>query len=526
MAETEKPLDIHAYIGMALRRKWYIIIPLILSVVGSFAVFKKLPKLYRATTMILVQPQSVPRDFVRSTVTDPVTSRLDTLSQEILSRTRLEKVIHEFDLYGDLRSRLPMEEVVERMRNVIEVKLQRRPNPYDRNQQNTFSISFNGREPRPVMLVTNKLASLFIEENLKVRGQQAEKTSEFLSEELQSMEDKLKKKEMEIRAFKERAMGQLPTQLDANLRILERLQQQLQTTSESIRAAEDRAIVLQNQIEALTERGRMLTSGHSVGETSPSMVQDPGAGQVTEDPVVTQWNQLKNNLAAAQAKYTENHPDVVDLKKRIAKLEPRVKEALENQANEREARLRAIREQRDSGSALDPSLAVLDPASERLLAQYTEQRNGAQLEAKRLKGEEASLKEQVALYQRRIEGTPRNEQELAFLTRDYDVVKLSYQSLLDKKMQAQMAENLEGNQQGEQFRILDEARVPEKPIKPDRNKILLMGLFLGLALGVGLAWFRESLDQSFHTVAEVESQLELPVLATIPNLKEEEKKAA
>jgi uncharacterized protein involved in exopolysaccharide biosynthesis len=168
----------------------------------------------------------------------------------------------------------------------------------------------------------------------------------------------------------------------------------------------------------------------------------------------------------------------------------------------------------------------LDPALERLLAQYTDQYNDAQLEAKRLRGEEKSLKEQIVLYQRRIEDTPRGEQELVLLTRDYELTRLNYQSLMNKKIQAQMAENLERKQEGEQFNVLDPARIPATPIRPDRNKILLMGCVIGLGLGAGLAWFRESLDKSFHAVADVESYLELPVLATIPNLNEQEKKAA
>jgi len=523
MTTQEKPLDIQSYITMGLRRKWYIIIPLVLCVMASVAYYKMMPKIYRAATLILVQPQRVPTEYVRSTVTDSVTSLLNTLSQEILSRTRLEKVIQEFDLYEDIRAKVPLEKIVEIMREAIGIKVE--GDPRNERAQSTFSITFEGKEPRTVMLVTNKLASLFIEENLRVREQQAEKTSQFLGKELSDMEDKLRRREVEIRAFKERRMGQLPEQLDANLRILERLQEQLKTTSENIRAAEDRTILLRTQIDQLREREQGLIARQTRRESTPN-VEGSDSNQVTEDPLITQYNQLKRDLATAQSKYTENHPDVIDLKKKIARLEPKVKEAVEKQTAVREARLRALREQRASGTGVDPAVAVLDPAMERMLAQYTDQYNDAQLEAKRLKGEEKNLKEQIVLYQRRIEDTPRGEQELATLTRDYELTKFNYQSLMNKKIQAQMSENLERKQQGEQFNVLDMARIPEKPIKPDRNKILLMGCVIGLALGGGLAWFRESLDKSFHTVADVESYLELPVLATIPNLNEEEKKAA
>jgi polysaccharide chain length determinant protein (PEP-CTERM system associated) len=505
---TEKPFNIHDYLDIGLRRKWYIIIPLVICALGSFGVYKYLPKVYKATTLILVQPQAIPENYVRATITDTVANRLNTISQEILSRTRLEKVIQEFNLYAEIRKSLPLEEIIEIMRKAIEVKVQE---PRRDATTNSFSVSYEGEEPKTVMMVTNKLASLFIEENLRVRESRAEGTSEFLIKELESIDEQLKRKEQDIRNFKERTMGQLPQQLDANLRILERLQQQLQTISENMRAAEDRSMLLRNQIEQLKGREQFSTPRASRGDSGEG-AQNIGGGRISEDSLVTQLNNLKRDLATALSKYKETHPDVIDLKKRIAALEPQVEARLKN-------RREGVTEEN-----LPP--LMLDPNTERLLAQYTEQYNSALLEAKRAKDEVKNLKEQIVLYQRRIEDTPRREQELTLLTRDYDLMKTNYQSLLDKKTQAQMAQNLERKQQGEQFKILDPARIPEKPFKPDRNKILLMGAVIGLALGLGLTWFRESLDQSFHTVSEVEDYLEISVLAMIPNLREEEKKAA
>jgi len=519
---NEKPFNIQDYIDIALRRKWYIIIPLVVCAIGSFGVYKYLPKIYKATTMILVQPQRVPEAYVRPTVTDTVASQLNTIGQEILSRTKLEQVIQEFNLYADIRARVPMEGIVEVMRKAIEVKVQG-PSRNERDQ-NSFSISYEGKEPRTVMMVTNKLASLFIEENLKVREQRAEGTSDFISKELIATEDQLKKKEHDIRSYKERSMGQLPQQLDANLRILERLQQQIKTTSENIRAAEDRTIVIQNQIEMVKQREPFQTA-REVRRDPATGLEVPGNERIPDDPLVTQLNNLKRDLNSAQSKYKETHPDMIDLKKRIANLEPKVKEILDKQESEREARMRNLSARREGAAVENVPPPAPDPESQRLLTQYTEQYNAATLEAKRMKEEEKGLKEQINQYQRRIEDTPRREQELTLLTRDYDLMKANYQSLLDKKIQSQMAENLERKQQGEQFKILDPARLPVTPIRPDRNKILMMGVVIGLGLGLGLTWFRETLDQSFKTVAEIETELGYPVLATIPNLKEEKKAA-
>ena len=516
---TDKPFNLQDYLAIGLRRKWYIIIPLVICVLGSFGVYKHLPKVYKATTTVLVQPQRVPESYVRATITDSVAGRLNTIGQEILSRTRLEKVIQEFNLYSEVRNDVPMEGIVEMMRHAIEVKVQ--TNPQNERTQNSFSISFEGKDPKTVMMVTNKLASLFIEENLKARESQAEGTAEFLSKELMEMEEGLKRKEQAIRNFRERAMGQLPQQLDANLRILERLQQQLQTTGENMRAAEGRSMLLQNDLEQLKMQGQFSRSQRLHGDTG-SGTGDMGRQGIPEHPLIIQLNNLKQELANAQSKYKETHPDVIDLKKKIANLERKVKTLFERQEAERTGKVR-----NGQGGMSDESLSLstLDPNTARLIAEYTEQYKSALLEANRGKEEAKNLKEQISIYQKRIEDTPKREQEIALLTRDYDLVKANYQSLMDKKLQAQMAENLERKQQGEQFKILDPAHVPARPVKADRNQILLMGGVIGLVAGLGLAWFRESLDQSFHAVSEVEAYLGIPVIATIPKLKEEKKAA-
>jgi len=440
-----------------------------------------------------------------------VTDRLGTISQEILSRTRLERVIKELNLYSDILNKLPMEQIVDMMKKKIEVKVQR---------QNAFSISFEGPEPRTVMQVGNKLASLFIEENLKLRESRVEGTAEFISKELKTMESNLKKKEDMVRRFKEKNIGELPGQLESNLRILERLQQQLKTTSDNLKAVEDRSVIFQNQVELEQSMGRLSERGSS--STTPRARRSLTQGENIrvergrEESLAVQLNALKRDLANSESKYTGGHPDVVDLKRKIASLELRVKK--QEQEEERERRLRERQEEAAS--------SLLDSPAERLIGQNEVMLKEAESEAGRLKEEIRSLKEQIALYQRRIEETPKRELEMVDLNRDYEILKINYQSLLDKKFQSQMAENLERKQQGEQFKILDPARLPETPFKPNRDKILGIGALFGLAIGFGLAWFRESMDRSFYEVSDVETYLKLPVVATILNLNEEEKKAA
>ncbi len=513
MINTEKIFNLKNYFKIGLRRKWYIIIPFALSVIFSFGIYKNMPKEYRASTLILVQAQKVPENYVRPTLTESVAERLNNISQEILSRGRLERVIKEFNLYPDRLNKLHMEEIVDMMKAKIEVRVQR---------QNAFSISFEGTEPGTVMQVTNKLASMFIEENLRSREARVGGTAEFIGKELQTMESNLKKRENAVRQYKERNMGQLPGQLEANLRIIDRLQQQFKTTSENLNAAEQRIVLLQGQIEKLMDRQSERGSS-----TTRSLTQDENIHleRGPEESLAAQLSALKRDLANVESKYTGTHPDVVDLKRKRAALELRVKK----QAEERERRLRELKKRHDEmiaeGNSQAPS-PLLDPGVERLITQYEAQFIDTQSEAKRLKEESESLKEQIVLYQRRIEETPKREQEMVQLNRDYDILKLYYQSLVDKKFQSQMAENLERKQQGEQFRILDPARLPEKPFKPNRNNLLIMGGVLGLAIGLGLTWLRESMDRSFYEASDVETYLKLPVVATILNLNEDEEKAA
>ena len=474
-----QPYSLKDYIEIGLRRKWWIIIPFVACLALSYVYYKRLPKIYMASTLILVQPQEVPEDYIKPTVKSLVSDRLNTLSQQILSRTRLESVINEFNLYSAWMEKVTMEEIVELMRKSITIEVQRTRGP---DVQNTFTISYEGRDPREVMMVTNRLASLFIQENLRAREQQATGTSEFLERELSTIEVALKDKEKDIRAFKERYMGELPEQLDANLRILERLQDQIKNSNDARKAAEERRIMLQREISELSEQARSV-----VGGEVPS-----------ENPLVAQMTELKARLAELKSMYTDKHPDVIDTKIQIARLEKDIAE--QGDGNERAS---------STGSPL-----IFDPSLARLKGELTE----AKLEINRLKVEGESLREQIAMYQRRVENTPKREQELFTLTRDYDLLKANYQSLLDKRIQAKMAENLERRQLGEQFRVLDPARMPERPIKPDRRKIILIGTFLGLVLGGGLGYIKESMDRSFRKPEEIEGFLGFPVIAAIPKI--------
>ncbi len=484
--ELNTPQD---FIEMGLRRKWWIIIPLIVCLSVSFGLYKKLPKIYRATTLILALPPELPEDYITPTVKSSVAGRLNTLNQQILSRTNLERVIKELNPYSDEKRKASPEGTIEAMRQAFTIEVQRaRGRTRNPEVQNTFTISYEGKDPRMVMMVTNRLASLFIEENLKTREKQALGTVDFIEHELSAIEGALKEKERQIRTFKERYMGELPEQFEANLRTLASIQDQIKENNDNAKTAEERHIKLTQTISEFPQE-----EASSVGEAA-----------VSESPFTRQLNQLNARLNELQAMYTDKHPDVVDTKTQIAILEKKIAQQGDVKGNARSARS-------------ERSSPVLNSTVARLKVELSQ----VEVEIIRLRNQGESLKEQLAMYQKRVENTPMREQELSALTRDYDLMKTNYQSLLDKKMQANMAEKLERQQLTEQYKILDPASMPERPFKPNREKIMLFGGLLGLLLGGGLAYLRESSDRSFHKIDEVEDYMGFPVIATLPYIKKE-----
>jgi len=514
MLNTEKSFNIHDYIEIFLRRIWYIIIPFAIVISAATIYSFTAPKKYRASTLILVTPQKVPVDYVRPTVTSRIEDRLQSIGQEIMSRTRLEQIIAEFKLYREEAKPLAMEEIVELMRRDIRVEI--------RGRESYFTIAYIGKDPRIVTIVTNKLASLFIEENLKLREQQAQGTTEFLALELNATKAKLEEQEKMITQFKKQFMYELPDQRDVNLSILGRLQQQLQTIGDALKSAQDRKLIIQKQLTEMRNMVAMLTEDSTVSPSSSSSASPKPKLANTDEG---RLNQLKNYLAELETKYKEKHPDIVATKKRIADLEKK-SEASKKETEE-------VKEKEISPPAMatatpeatkekkkDTTAGVgMDPFYKEMEGQLV----ATDFEIKRLKDEEARTKAKIAEYQARIDNMPVRELAMANLTRDYQNNKETYQSLLRKNQESQQAENLERRQKGEQFKVIDPARIPEKPFSPNIPRNLLFGVLLGTMLGFGMAFFKEQTDRSFRDAEDLETTLGFKVLANIPKI---EKKAA
>jgi polysaccharide chain length determinant protein (PEP-CTERM system associated) len=474
--DTLNTLDLNKYLDMAKRRKYWAVIPFLAVLLGGLGYVLNAPKVYEAQTLILVQAQSVPQDFVRSIVVESLEDRLRTISQQVTSRTNLEAIIRDHNLAAEMDRSMDLDSMVAEVRRRIRIQVggeetrDRRRNP---GTANAFTISFRGQAPERVMRVTNALASNFISENLEIRETQVLGTSVFLGDELESIRRSLGEKEEELKAYRERHMGGLPQQLNANLAMLQRLQTRMDQLSREVADLENRKILVRQTLQD------MRTSGQTVVFTTRGGLQ------------VQDLSSLRSELTALEARYTSSHPDVVRLKKTIETLE-----ALEP------------KEEIDATT----SLAGLSRAEQTLVQQLST----IDLDIARRKEEISQTAGEMALYQRRVEDTPKREQELLTIERDYNNLKGLYASLVQRKLEADISVSMERKQKGEQFRVLDPAKIPTSPVEPNMKKVLLMVVALGFGLGGALAYFRETMDTSFKAPEELEKEMDMRVLVSIP----------
>jgi len=450
----------------------------------------KAPKWYWSSTLILVQPQEMPTEFVKSTVTSDLQSRLRTITEQIMSRSRLEEIIKGHELYLEAVNNNNMFSAVEKMRNHIQISF--KSGWGESGSPPAFEVGFHGLDPVKVKDVTVALGNIFLDENLRLRELQVANTSKFLEGELEKVKHELRQGEDKVRQFKERHAGLLPEQMENNYRILSQLQQHLDSINTALQKTEDRKLLLQTQLSKLDS----LQEGSST------------AGGKSDEPVTL--NGLRRRLQTLQTRYSDRHPDVVKLKSMIAKLE--------NQ-NESE----------NLPSESEKSADLTSSGKARTLVHFEKEDRSTELkliekEIDSVRNEKRETELKIKDYRQRIEMGPMIEAQFVDLRRGYEQTNENYQSLFQKKLQADLAENLEQSQKGEQFKIQDYAYLPQKPFKPNIRRLLSMGFMLALSLGFGLAFLLEFLDRTFWSRKEVESVLNLPVLISVPLLQTEEQR--
>jgi polysaccharide chain length determinant protein (PEP-CTERM system associated) len=460
----------------------------LVGLLGGFVYAVWLPNRFRSETLILVVPQRVPEAYVRSTVTTPIEDRLRSLTQQIMSRTRLERIIEDFNLYASERGELPMEDIVEMMRRRIDVQAVR---------GDSFKLSFTSDDPQTAMKVTQRLATLFIDENLQDRTMMAEGTNQFLQSQLEEARARLVQHEKKLEVFRRRYSGQLPEQMQSNLQVMQSAQLQVTQVQESINRDRDRKLLIERQIAELQSAPRRPEPLPLV--TDRSSASSGGAAQQTLTAAQA-LSLAQEGLRQMELRLKPEHPDVVRQKRLIAELQEKVAA---------ESLTRPL-----APEAVPPVPA--DPEEARRLADLKVELENLNRQIASKQSEETRLRDTIIGYQARIEAVPGLQSELTELMRDYDTLQNQYKSLLMKNEESRIAANLERRSGGEQFRILDPARVPERPVSPNRSLIALAGLLTGLALGVGLCASLEFRDRSLRSDQDVMMVLALPVLASIP----------
>jgi polysaccharide chain length determinant protein (PEP-CTERM system associated) len=485
-----------AILRILWRRKWVLVVPLVIIATVTAVIARRLPNRYRSETLVLIVPQQIPESYVQPTVSARLEDRLASLNQQILNRTRLEQIIREFDLYAEERRTAIMEDVVDRMRS-RDIGVQTTGAVGRDRAAPTFRISFSAPDPRTAMRVTERLASLFIEESLRDRATLAEGTNQFLDTQLLDARNRLVEQEKRLEAYRQKHAGELPSQLSSNLQAMQNIQQQLQRMSQSIAQDRDRQLMLDRLIseaEALAEIPVATTTGGRVDESGLS------AAQLLE--------LRRAELRDFELRMRPGHPDLERAKRVVAELEQKVdQEALQQPLSPGGDRSRA-------GVPLNRA----DAQRQARMREMEAERDALPRRIAQKEKELARMQDVLGSYQARVAAVPSRETELVELTRDYETIRNAYTSLLAKSENARMSASLERRQIGEQFRVLEPARMPERPISPNRVQINTMGALGGLALGLGLVLLLEYRDRTMRTENDVRSALGLPVLAVIRTL--------
>ena len=472
------------YIDVLRRRKRWIGLPALAIFVATLVVAWRLPSFYTSKTTILVDPQQVPSSYVPTTVSTSVLDRLSAIRQEVMSPTRLRYLMDKLGLFPEERGKVNDEGLIRRMQGSIDLQMA------DAGGQrlSAFNISYTAKTPQEAARVANALASMIIEENLQARHQQFYGTAEFLESELEDTKKQLEQKESELGKVKAQNILDLPESKQYHLEALSNLRIQLQASQDRVNRDHQEKVYLES----------MMLSAH------PTVDLDGEARSGQDSSYQTEIQNLETRLSELQARYGPNHPDIRRVKKDLENL--RAKEAAEKAAHPQQSAASA-----DAVASSSHRNPVIESQLNKLNEDIQEQTRI-----------QAQLQEQINAHAAKLEQEPAFEQRLAGMMRDYDTLRGHYNSLLDKKLSAEMAAELDSSQRGERFVVLDAAPIPNRPAGPARGLIALAGLIGGLIGGLGLAIVVEMADESVRSEHEAAQILGKIVLSEIPYIRTKE----
>jgi polysaccharide chain length determinant protein (PEP-CTERM system associated) len=477
---------VHAldYLSVVRRRKWWLILPIVASIAIGYALVRFLPKQYKGTVTLGVVAPGVSPNLVGQSAPLDNSERMRAFSQQLLSAPVLARVARE----ERLASGTPDDGLIGRLRSSVAitvpdpVALTNEPRKFD-----TFIVSYSDEDPARAQRVTNRLATVFVDETSKTREEQAEHTSAFIATQLQNSGKRLAELEGRLRKAKESHIGQLPEQTTANLQTLSGLRTQLDANATALRGEQDRLTMTERQLETMKQgAAQMVLVPRANGTTGEAVATGP------ESRIAV----LQRELAVARATYTDKHPEIARLQEELATARRDAAAERQKPAADREAQLQ------------------VDPTYRQLMAD----REMGRLRIRDLQRAETDIRRQIGVYQARVESTPMVEQQLTSLNRDYELEKGQYSDLTSKLRAASMAESVERNRRGEQFTVLYPASYPSEPVKPVPIRVMLLAIIAGIAVGGALTLAREYLDRSVHNVRDLREELDLPVLGEVTRI--------
>jgi uncharacterized protein involved in exopolysaccharide biosynthesis len=526
--------DLYDYLALLRRRKTLILMVGASLLAASAALAFLLPAVYRSTATILIEEQEIPPDLVRSAIATYADQRIETIKQQVLSRSTLWRIVEQYDLYKDLRKRSPTEEVLTRFVKDIQIEVMN-VKVIDKRTQNptqatiAFTLAYDGESAELAQKVANELTSLFLGENLKTRERHAQETTAFLKRESENLSHHIQDLEQKLSGVKRRADGALPELIQLNMQLMSQVQREVIDSDRDIRSLKERKTYLEGELASLKPHTPLISaSGERLLDTGERL------------------KSLRAQYASVSAYLEPDHPDLIKLKQEMSALEKEAgatdgREELSKRLMAERASLAALWERvgemhpdvlrsRNVVASLERELqaAVARPAQPSTIKpenpayiNIQSQLASTTASLRSLEAARVDLKKRMAEYAKRLESTPTVEPEYLDLVRDRESSVRKYQEITSRLMEAQVSAELEVQRKGERFSLINPPELPEKPDRPNRLAILLLGAFLAIAGGIGIGVVADNVDRRIFTADQLGRAMRGVPLTVIPYLPSE-----